>query len=570
MYNPRTPKEKNMYDRKKLDDLKSSIEKWEETSLQKALTQMPERREEFVTTSSESINRLYSPLDVAELDYAADLGLPGEYPFTRGVHPTLHRSKLWTMRMFAGFGTAEETNQRFKYLLEQGQTGLSIAFDLATLMGYDTDQPEALGEFGKCGVAISSLKDMEILLDGIQLDKVSSSMTINSPAAIIWAMYIAAAENQGVRPDQLRGTIQNDILKEFIAQKEFIFPPEPSMRLVVDTMEFGAQKVPQWNTISISGYHIREAGSTAAQELAFTLADGMEYVRWGMARGMDVDKFAPRLSFFFNAHNDFFEEIAKYRAARRIWAREMRETFKAKDPRSWLLRFHTQTAGASLTAQQPENNVVRVALQALSAVLGGTQSLHTNSMDEALALPSEQAVTIALRTQQIIAEESGVTNTVDPLGGSFFVEAQTNRIEKQAYDYFRRIQDLGGVIPAIEKGFFQGEIAEAAYRYQREIDLGDRGVVGVNVYSENKPLTVPILQMDPDGYERQVKRLNEIRKTRDNGRVGQTLDRLRIACEGTENTMPHIMECVHAYATLGEIIGVMKKVFGEYQESTVI
>jgi methylmalonyl-CoA mutase N-terminal domain/subunit len=570
MYNPRTPKEKNMYDRKKLDDLKSSIEKWEETSLQKALTQMPERREEFVTTSSESINRLYSPLDVAELDYAADLGLPGEYPFTRGVHPTLHRSKLWTMRMFAGFGTAEETNQRFKYLLEQGQTGLSIAFDLATLMGYDTDQPEALGEFGKCGVAISSLKDMEILLDGIQLDKVSSSMTINSPAAIIWAMYIAAAENQGVRPDQLRGTIQNDILKEFIAQKEFIFPPEPSMRLVVDTMEFGAQKVPQWNTISISGYHIREAGSTAAQELAFTLADGMEYVRWGMARGMDVDKFAPRLSFFFNAHNDFFEEIAKYRAARRIWAREMRETFKAKDPRSWLLRFHTQTAGASLTAQQPENNVVRVALQALSAVLGGTQSLHTNSMDEALALPSEQAVTIALRTQQIIAEESGVTNTVDPLGGSFFVEAQTNRIEKQAYDYFRRIQDLGGVIPAIEKGFFQGEIAEAAYRYQREIDLGDRGVVGVNVYSENKPLTVPILQMDPDGYERQVKRLNEIRKTRDNGRVGQTLDRLRIACEGTENTMPHIMECVHAYATLGEIVGVMKKVFGEYQESTVI
>jgi methylmalonyl-CoA mutase, N-terminal domain len=559
-----------MYDRKKLDELKGSLEKWEETSLQKTLTQMPERREQFVTTSSEPINRLYSPLDVAELDYTTGLGLPGEYPFTRGVHPTLHRSKLWTMRMFAGFGTAEETNKRFKYLLEQGQTGLSIAFDLATLMGYDTDQPEALGEFGKCGVAISSLKDMEILLDGIRLDKVSSSMTINSPAAIIWAMYIAAAENQGVRPDQLRGTIQNDILKEFIAQKEFIFPPEPSMRLVVDTMEFGAQKVPQWNTISISGYHIREAGSTAAQELAFTLADGMEYVRWGMARGMDVDKFAPRLSFFFNAHNDFFEEIAKYRAARRIWAREMRETFKAKDPRSWLLRFHTQTAGASLTAQQPENNVVRVALQALSAVLGGTQSLHTNSMDEALALPSEQAVTIALRTQQIIAEESGVTNTVDPLGGSFFVEAQTDRIEKQAYDYFRRIQDLGGVIPAIEKGFFQSEIAEAAYRYQREIDLGNRRIVGVNAYAEEKPLAVPILKMDPAGYERQVNRLNEVRKTRDNGRVGQTLDRLRIACEGTENTMPYIMECVHAYATLGEIVGVMKKVFGEYQESTVI
>lgn len=559
-----------MFDPKKLDELQSSLKEWEGTALKKTLEQMPERRAEFLTTSSESIERLYSPLDVADLDYAADLGLPGEYPFTRGVHPTLHRGKLWTMRMFAGFGSAEETNRRFKYLLEQGQTGLSVAFDLPTLMGFDTDAPEALGEFGKCGVAISSLKDMEILLDGIQLDKVSTSMTINSPASIIWAMYIAAAENQGVRPDQLRGTTQNDILKEFIAQKEFIYPPEPSMRLVVDTMEFGAQKVPQWNTISISGYHIREAGSTAAQELAFTLADGMEYVRWGMARGMDVDKFAPRLSFFFNAHNDFFEEIAKYRAARRIWAREMRETFKAKDPRSWLLRFHTQTAGASLTAQQPGNNVVRVALQALSAVLGGTQSLHTNSMDEALALPSEEAVTIALRTQQIIAEESGVTNTVDPLGGSFFVEAQTNRIEQQAYDYFRKIEGLGGVIPAIEKGFFQGEIAEAAYRYQREIDLGGRRIVGVNAYAEDKPLNVPILKMDPDGYERQVSRLNEIRKTRDNGRVGQTLDRLRIACEGTENTMPYIMDCVHAYATLGEIVGVMKKVFGEYQESTVI
>ena len=368
-----------MYDRRKLDQLRDSLEKWEETGLQKTLASMPERQEQFITTSSEPINRLYTPLDVADLDYAADLGLPGEYPYTRGVHPTLHRGKLWTMRMFAGFGTAEETNRRFKYLLEQGQTGLSIAFDLATLMGYDTDQPEALGEFGKCGVAVSSLKDMEILLDGIPLDKVSTSMTINSPAAIIWAMYIAAAEKQGVRPDQLRGTIQNDILKEFIAQKEYIFPPEPSMRLVVDTMEFGARHVPQWNTISISGYHIREAGSTAAQELAFTLADGMEYVRWGIARGMDVDEFAPRLSFFFNAHNDFFEEIAKYRAARRIWAREMKETFKAKNPRSWLLRFHTQTAGVSLTAQQPENNVVRVAIQALAAVLGGTQSLHTNS-----------------------------------------------------------------------------------------------------------------------------------------------------------------------------------------------
>jgi len=559
-----------MYDKKKLDNLQGSLSRWEETSLKKALEQLPERADEFITTSSEPINRLYTPLDIADLDYAASLGLPGEYPYTRGVHPTLHRSKLWTMRMFAGFGTAEETNQRFKYLLDRGQTGLSIAFDLATLMGYDTDQPEALGEFGKCGVAVSSLKDMEILLDGIPLEKVSSSMTINSPAAIIWAMYIAAAEKQGVRSDQLRGTTQNDILKEFIAQKEFIFPPHPSMRLVVDTMEFGSKHVPQWNTISISGYHIREAGSTAAQELAFTLADGMEYVRWGIERGMDVDEFAPRLSFFFNAHNDFFEEIAKYRAARRIWAREMRETFKAKNPRSWLLRFHTQTAGVSLTAQQPENNIVRVAIQALAAVLGGTQSLHTNSMDEALALPSEHAVTVALRTQQVIAEESGAANTVDPLGGSFFVEAQTDRMEKEAYAYFRRIEDLGGVIPALEKGFMQGEISDAAYRYQREIDEGRRKIVGVNAYVDDKPMNIPILKMDPNGYSRQVARLNEVRKTRDSGRVGQKLDALRIACEGTENTMPYILDCVRAYCTLGEVIGVMTKVFGKYEEPTMI
>ena len=559
-----------MYDSQKLKNLKDSLEQWEETSLQKTLASMPERRDDFITTSSEPIQRLYTPLDVADLDYASDLGLPGGYPFTRGVHPTLHRGKLWTMRMFAGFGTAEETNARFKYLLAQGQTGLSIAFDLATLMGYDTDQPEALGEFGKCGVAISSLKDMEILLDGIPLEKVSTSMTINSPAAIIWAMYIAAAEKQDVRADQLRGTIQNDILKEFIAQKEFIFPPEPSMRLVVDTMEFGAQTVPQWNTISISGYHIREAGSTAAQELAFTLADGMEYVRWGIARGMNVDEFAPRLSFFFNAHNDFFEEIAKYRAARRIWAREMKETFKARSPRSWLLRFHTQTAGVSLTAQQPENNVVRVAIQALAAVLGGTQSLHTNSLDEALALPSEHAVTIALRTQQIIAEESGAANTVDPLGGSFFVEAQTNRIEAQARHYFQRIEEMGGVIPALEKGFFQSEISDAAYRYQREIDLGVRKIVGVNAYEEKKPLTIPILEMDPQGYARQIARLEEVRRTRDAGRVGQALDRLRIASQGTENTMPFILDAVRAYATLGEIIQVMKGVFGTYEEPTWI
>ncbi len=555
-----------MFDRQELEELQQDLKNWEETTLQKSLASMPERRAEFITTSSEPINRLYTPLDIAEMDYMRDLGLPGEYPFTRGIHPTMHRGRLWTMRMFAGFGTAEETNQRFKYLLEQGQTGLSIAFDLPTLMGYDTDAPEALGEFGKCGVAVSSLKDMEILLQDIPLDKVSTSMTINGPAAVIWAMYIATAEKQGVRPDQLRGTIQNDILKEYIAQKEFIFPPEPSMRLVVDTMEYGSKYVPQWNTISISGYHIREAGSTAVQELAFTLADGMEYVRWGIARGMDVDEFAPRLSFFFNAHNDFFEEIAKFRAARRIWAREMRHTFGAKNPRSWLLRFHTQTAGCSLTAQQPEINIVRVAIQALAAVLGGTQSLHTNSMDEALALPSELSVTIALRTQQIIAEESGVTNTVDPLGGSYFVEALTNRMEKQAYEYFRRIEELGGVLPAIEKGFFQSEIADAAYRYQREIDEGIRKIVGVNAYVDNKPITIPILEMDPNGYDRQVARLQEVRRTRDNARVGQALDRLRIACLGTENTMPYILDAVRAYATLGEIVAVMKEAFGVYQE----
>lgn len=559
-----------MYDQDKLEQLRQARETWEQETLAHSLSALPERQEQFITTSSEPIQRLYTPLDVQALDYLADLGLPGEYPYTRGVHPTLHRSKLWTMRMFAGFGTAEETNARFKYLLSQGQTGLSIAYDLPTLMGYDTDSPEALGEFGKCGVAVSSLKDMEILLNGIPLDKVSTSMTINSPAAIIWAMYIAAAEKQGVRPDQLRGTLQNDILKEYIAQKEYIFPPEPSMRLVVDTIEFGTQRVPQWNTISISGYHIREAGSTAAQELAFTLADGMEYVRWAIQRGLDVDSFAPRLSFFFNAHNDFFEEIAKYRAARRIWAHEMRHTFAARNPRAWLMRFHTQTAGVSLTAQQPENNIVRVALQALAAVLGGTQSLHTNSMDEALALPSEHAVTVALRTQQVIAEESGVTNTVDPLGGAYFVEAQTNRIAAQAYAYFRRIEALGGVLPAIDKGFFQSEISDAAYRYQREIDAGLRHIVGVNAYQDEKPAAIPILAMDPQGHQRQIDRLAQVRRERDPGRVGQALDRLRLACQGSENSMPHLLEAVHAYATLGEIVNVMKEVFGIYQEPTWI
>jgi len=555
-----------MYDPKELEKIQQKKHEWEANILQPTLEGFSESREEFITTSSEPIDRLYTPLDIQGMAFNQDIGFPGEHPYTRGIHATMHRGRLWTMRMFAGFGTAEETNQRFKYLLEKGQTGLSIAFDMPTLMGYDTDASEAIGEFGKCGVAVASLKDMEILLAGIPLEKVSTSMTINSPAAVIWAMYIATAEKQGLRHDQLRGTTQNDILKEYIAQKEYIFPPKPSMRLVTDTIEYGTDELPLWNTISISGYHIREAGSTAAQELAFTLADGMEYVRWAIDRGLDIDSFASRLSFFFNAHNDFFEEIAKYRAARRIWAREMRETFGAKQPRSWLMRFHTQTAGVSLTAQQPENNIVRVALQALAAVLGGTQSLHTNSMDEALALPSEHAVTIALRTQQVIAEESGVINTIDPLGGSYFVEAQTNRIEKQAYDYFRQVEALGGTIPAIEKGFFQSEIADAAYRYQREIDENKRKIVGVNAYAEDKPIMIPLLEMDPQGYERQISRMKQVRKERDSGRVGQALDHLRIACQGTENTMPYIMDAVRAYATLGEIIDVMKGVFGVYQE----
>jgi methylmalonyl-CoA mutase, N-terminal domain len=560
-----------MFDKEKLSEIRESQERWEETTQQRTLAQFPERRAEFLTTSSEPIERLYTPLDVAGLDYTHDLGFPGQYPFTRGIHSTMYRGKTWTMRMFAGFGTAEETNERYKYLLAHGNMGLSVAFDLPTLMGYDTDAPAALGEFGTCGVAISSLKDMEILFDGIPLGDVSTSMTINSPAAIIWAMYIAAAENQGVDRSQLRGTLQNDILKEYIAQKEYIFPPEPSMRLVTDTIEFGTREMPQWNTISISGYHIREAGSTAAQELAFTLGNGLEYVRWAVARGLDVDEFAPRLSFFFNCHNDFFEEIAKFRAARRIWAREMRETFGARNPRSWLLRFHTQTAGVSLTAQQPENNIVRVAIQALAAVLGGTQSLHTNSMDEALALPSEEAVTIAMRTQQVIAEESGVGNTIDPLGGSFFVEHETDKIERQVYDYWRQVDALGGVLPAIDKGFFQSEISSAAYEYQRQVDGGDRRIIGVNAYAnDNEEIRIPILDMDPQGYDRQVARLEQLRQERDNERVGATLAALHDAAEGEENLMPYLLDAVHAYATLGEITDVLREVFGLYEEPTWI
>ncbi|NLX08974.1 MAG: methylmalonyl-CoA mutase family protein [Chloroflexi bacterium] len=559
-----------MFDAHKLDDLREQHDRWEETTLHQTTRRMPERPGPFTTISGRPVRRVYTPLDIAEQDYATDLGFPGEYPYTRGVHATGYRGRLWTMRMFAGFGTAEETNARYKYLLEQGNMGLSVAFDLPTLMGYDTDAPQALGEFGKCGVAISSLRDMRRLFDGIPLGEVSTSMTINSPAAVLWAFYIAAAEAQGVPMAALRGTLQNDILKEYQAQKEYIFPPEPSMRLVTDTIEFGTRHLPQWNTISISGYHIREAGSTAAQELAFTLANGLEYVRWALRRGLEIDEFAPRLSFFFNVHNDFFEEIAKLRAARRIWAREMRETFGAQNPRSWLMRFHTQTAGVSLTAQQPEVNIVRVGLQALAAVLGGAQSLHTNSMDEALALPSEHAVRIALRTQQVIAHESGVTNTIDPLGGSYFVEKLTDDIEEEAYDYFRRIEALGGVIPAIEQGFFQQEIADASFRFQQEVDSGQRGIVGVNIYQDNAPLQIPILQMDPQGYERQITRLDDLRRTRDNDAVQRALDALRDAARGTANMMPAILDAARADATLQEIMDVLRGEFGLYQEKHII
>jgi methylmalonyl-CoA mutase N-terminal domain/subunit len=523
----------------------------------------------FMTTSGRPIERVYDGSALPP-DFEGAVGEPGAYPFTRGVHATGYRGKPWTMRMFAGFGSAEETNERFRYLLSQGQTGLSIAFDMATLYGYDTDAPEAEGEFGKCGVAVSHLRDMEILLDALPLADITTSMTINSPAAVIWAMYIVAAEKHGVPRTRLRGTLQNDILKEFIAQKEFIFPPRPSMRLVVDTIEFGSREMPLWNTISISGYHIREAGSTAVQELAFTLADGFEYVRWCMERGLAVDDFAPRLSFFFNAHNDLFEEVAKYRAARRIWAREMRETFGAKDERSWRMRFHAQTAGVALTAQQPEVNLMRVTVQALAAVLGGTQSLHTNSMDEALALPSEKAARLALRTQQVIAHESGVANTVDPLGGSWFVEQLTDATEEEAYAYFRRIDDLGGVLPAIETGFPQREIADAAFRYQRETDRHERTVVGVNDFVSDESVEIPILAMDPAGYERQVARLQEVRRTRDGHETARALRTLEQACRGDANVMPPLIEAVSAEATLQECCDVMRQVFGAYTEAAFV
>ena len=553
-----------MYDREKLKRLSQKRTEWNQRSGDS------ERAGPFTTTSGRPVRRVYEPTDLADLDYERDLGMPGEYPYTRGIHATGYRGRTWTMRMFAGFGSVEETNARFKYLLAQGQTGLSIAFDLPTLMGYDTDAPEAEGEFGRCGVAVSCLADMETLLDGMPLAEITTSMTINSPAAVIWAMYIAAAEKRGVARRKLGGTIQNDILKEFIAQKEYIFPPEPSMRLVVDTIEFGTREMPKWNTISISGYHIREAGATAVQELAFTLADGLEYVRWTLERGLEIDEFAPRLSFFFNCHNDFFEEVAKFRAARRIWAHEMRERFGAKDPRSWWLRFHTQTAGVSLTAQQPELNLIRTAIQALAAVIGGTQSLHTNSMDEALALPSEKAARLALRTQQVIAHESGVANAIDPLGGSFFTEALTKESEEEAYAYFHRIEDLGGVIPAIESGFFQREIAEASYRYQREIDSRERVIVGVNEYVLDEPLEIPILQMDAEGEQRQVERLRRLRRERDKREAARCLKALEKACRDEENVMPYLVDAVNACCTLGEICDVMRDVFGAYTEQSVV
>jgi methylmalonyl-CoA mutase N-terminal domain/subunit len=530
----------------------------------------PERQGELFSTISGLENEpLYTP-EAAEVDYDRDLGYPGAYPFTRGVYPSMYRGRLWTMRQFAGFGTAEETNERFRYLLDHGQTGLSTAFDMPSLMGYDSDHPRSLGEVGREGVAIDSLADMETLFEGIPLAEVSTSMTINAPAAMLLAFYACVGEQQGVSPAELRGTIQTDILKEYIAQKEWIFPPEPSMRLVTDMVEFCAREMPKWHPISISGYHIREAGSNAIQELAFTLADGFAYVDAAVARGLDVDDFAPRLSFFFNAHIDFFEEIAKYRAARRIWARELREKYGAKNPRSWLMRFHTQTAGVSLTAQQPEVNIVRTALEAMAAVLGGTQSLHTNSFDEALALPTEDAVRIALRTQQVIAHETGAVNTIDPLGGSYYLEDLTNRLEAEAYEYFERIEKLGGVIPAIEENFFQREIADASFRYQHEVEQKQRIVVGVNRYELEDEPEVEILRIDPALEQKQIERVRALRARRDSAAVEATLARIReAAARETDNLMPPLIEAAKAYVTLGEMCDALRDVWGTWTETPV-
>jgi len=549
-----------------MKEKKSDKRRWEKECLKPHLEHSPERKERFSTISDLEVPRLVCPEDLRDWDYQERLGYPGEYPFTRGVYPSMYRGRLWTMRQFAGFGTPKDTNRRFKYLLEQGQTGLSVAFHLPTIYGRDSDHPLSRGEVGVCGVAVDTLRDMEIIFDGIPLDKVTTSMTINAPASVLLAMYIAVAEKQGVSRKQIGGTIQNDILKEYIAQKSWIFPPEPSMRLIVDTIEFCSEEVPKWNPISISGYHIREAGSSAVQELAFTLADGIAYVQACIDRGLEVDKFAPRLSFFFNAHNDFFEEIAKYRAGRRMWAKIMKERFGAKKPESMRMRFHTQTAGCSLTAQQPYNNVVRVTIQALAAVLGGTQSLHTNSLDETYALPTEEAVTIALRTQQIIAEESGVANTIDPLAGSYFVEWLTDKIEEEAWKYIKTIDEMGGMIEAIKAGYPQREIANSAYRYQQQVDKGEKIIVGVNKYISGPEPEIPILRIDPKVEREQIENLNRVRGERDNTAVKKALEKLKEKALNSDNLMPYILDAVKTYASIGEICDALREVFGEYQE----
>ena len=559
-----------MFENEKLSHMIENREKWEENVLNKSLNKKPESKKEFKSVSGAVVNRLYTPEDIENIDYESEIGYPGQYPFTRGYQPTMYRGKPWTMRMYAGFATAEESNERYKYLVDQGSTGLSVAFDLPTQIGYDSDHALAQGEVGKVGVAIDSLKDMEILFNGIPLDKVSTSMTINAPAAVLLAMYIAVAEKQGVSADKLRGTIQNDILKEYIARGTYIFPTEPSMRLITNIFEYCSKEVSKWNTISISGYHIREAGSTAAQEVGFTLADGIAYVEAAIKAGLDVDTFAPRLSFFFNSHNDLFEEVAKFRAARRLWAKIMKERFNAKDEKSMMLKFHTQTAGCTLTAQQPDNNIVRVAMQALAAVLGGTQSLHTNSRDEALALPTTDSVTIALRTQQIIASETGVTNTIDPLAGSYFIEAKTKEIEEKAMEYITKIDDLGGAPRAIDLGYIQKEISDSAYQYQMEIESLDRIVVGVNKYQVEEAAPRGLLRVDPIVGEMQKKKINDVKEIRNNKAVEEKLISLKKACQGTENVMPFILDAVREYATLGEICGVMREVFGEYEQAVLL
>lgn len=559
-----------MYDKGKVDTIGKRKREWEEGTLKKILARFPERKKDFKTLSDLPAMRVYTPVDTANLDHERDLGMPGEYPYTRGIQPTMYRGRLWTMRQYAGFGTAEESNERYKYLLKQGQTGLSVAFDLPTQIGFDSDHALAEGEVGKVGVAIDSLADMEILFGGIPLDKVSTSMTINAPAAILLAMYIAVAEKQGVNPEELQGTIQNDILKEYAARGTYIFPPRPSMRLITDTFAYCATHLPNWNTISISGYHIREAGCTAVQEVAFTLADGIAYVEAAIEAGLDVDNFAPRLSFFFNSQMDLLEEVAKFRAARRLWARIMKERFGAKNPRSWKLRFHTQTAGCALTAQQPDNNVVRVTLQALAAVLGGTQSLHTNSRDEALALPSEDSVRIALRTQQVIAHESGVTNTIDPLAGSYYVESLTDKIETGAREYIEKIDVLGGAVKAVEQGFMQREIQESAYQYQRSVESEDRIVVGVNKFQlEAETLPEGLLRVDPAVGEYQKEKIALLKADRDAEAVVAALKRLEETAQSDGNLLPPIIEAAKVYATIGEICDVLRGVFGEYETSVI-